>query len=598
MKKLLVIILCLCLLSTPVLASGEPSGGTSEEAPIEALVIVDSNGTTVAEDGYIYNMPSGEIREDGMSDVVMDTDDYTMNVVAVTGGQYTLDNCVISKSVSAVPEAKGGVLAHVSDGLLVIRNSVLTTAGKGGIMYDDYPVECSKTGTMVIVNSEITQTGFGGDPDGYTAGIPEPPSNEALTISGYARASMSLGTGSTYYYDSKVTTEGWAAMSTDMGSVKFYAYNSDALAQRGGYGTYADTSCSNWFYGCTLQGAEIGAIISNNGAVRLYSGAEADETMFEGLALAGLTKDDIELTDRRSTVIGGRNCFQLHAPEESKGATRNQIGVVEAYDTDFITSEEVHAQADLVDWYEDYGPALGEYVDFVGGADFLVKSHIANIHLTRCTAESYSGVLLMTAVNSDSMGVYALKTHNMTGKGTVLTLTDCDISGDILAYDYQRSCTAVLESTVWTGAFVTWDKAEWDASWSAECVQDAKCYWLLDEETYNTGTESVTSLTVGTGSVWNVSNNSDLDCLTVEPGGIINGTVSVNGVLTDVSAGGNWTGDIVVTPANASVEPSSAEPAAEENTVPMNLPDGSRPPDPPADLAPGEEPPGGFGGID
>ena len=557
MRKLFSVLMCVCLLAAPALASGEASGGgSSEEAPIEALVLVDGNGTTVAEDGYTYNMPSGEIRDDGMSGVVLDTDDYTMNVVAVTGGQYTLDNCVITKSVSAVPQAKGGVLAHVTDGLLVIRDSALTTAGKGGIMYDDYPVECSKTGTMVIVNSAITQTGLGGDPAGYTAAIPDPPSNEALTISGYARASMSLGTGRTYYYGSQVTTEGWAAMSTDMGSVKFYAYNSDALAQRGGYGTYADTSCSNWFYGCTLQGAEIGAIISNNGAVRLYSGADADDAVFEGLALAGLTTDDIERTDRRSAVIGGRNCFQLHAPEESKGATRNQIAVVEAYDTDFLTSEEVRAQADLVDWAADYGPALGEYVDFVSGADFLVKSHVANIHLTRCTAESYSGVLLLTAVNSDSMGVYALKTHDMTGKGTVLTLTDCSIAGDIRAFDYQRSCAAALKNTVWSGAFVTWDKAEWDAAWSDACAEDPKCYWLLDAETYNTGTESVTSLTVDAGSVWNVTGASDMDSLTVEPGGVVNGTVTVDGALTDVSAGGSWTGEIVVTPSAASGEAS------------------------------------------
>lgn len=536
------------LLSVSAFASGEASGSSSEEEAIEALVLVSGEGTEIAQEGYTYDMPSGEIRDEGMYGVVMDTDDYYINVVAVTGGSYTLDNCVISKTVSAVPEAKGGVIAHVTDGLLFIRNSSLTTAGKGGIMYDDYPVECSSTGTMVIVDSEITQTGFGGDPEGFTADVPEPPSNEALTISGYARASMSLGTGSTYYYGSTVTTEGWAAMSTDMGSVKFYAYNSDAAAQRGGYGTYADTSCSNWFYGCTLSGAEIGAIISNNGAVRLYAGSDADEAVFAGLSQAGLTTADIELTDRRSVVTGGRNCFQLHAPEESKGATRNQIGIVEAYDTDFITSEALHAQADLVDWYADYGPALGEYVDFVSGADFLVKSHVANIHLTRCTAESYSGVLLMTAVNSDSMGVYALNTHDMTGKGTVLTLTDCEIAGDILAYDYQRSCAAALENTVWSGAFVTWDKDEWDAAWSEECAGDPKCYWLLDEETYNTGTESVTSLTVGAGSVWNVTGESDMDSLTVEAGGAIHGTVYVDGVVTDVSAGGTWTGGITVLP--------------------------------------------------
>ncbi len=266
------------LLSCAGFASGETSG----EAAVSALVTVSGDGTVIDGTGYRYDLASGEIGDDAMTGVVLTTDDYYMNVVYVSGGTYTLKDCVISKGVSETPEAAGGVIAHVSDGLLVIRDSVLTTAGKGGIMYDDYPVECSSTGTMVVVNSEITQTGLGGDPDGYTAGVADPPSNEALTISGYARASMSLGTGTTYYYGSSVTTEGWAAMSTDMGSVSFYAYNSDAAALRGGYGTYADTSCSNRFYGCTLTGAEIGAIISNNGSVRLYAGSDADDAVFEG----------------------------------------------------------------------------------------------------------------------------------------------------------------------------------------------------------------------------------------------------------------------------------------------------------------------------
>lgn len=42
----------------------------------------------------------------------------------------------------------------------------------------------------------------------------------------------------------------------------------------------------------------------------------------------------------------------------------------------------------------------------------------------------------------------------------------------------------------------------------------------------------------------------------------------------------------------------SAEPADAPSGEAMNLPDGSMPPAPPADLAPGEVPPGGFGGID
>jgi len=145
------------------------------------------------------------------------------------------------------------------------------------------------------------------------------------------------------------------------------------------------------------------------------------------------------------------------------------------------------------------------------------------------------------------MGVYALNTHNMAGKGTVMTLTDCEITGDVKAYDYQRSCAVTLKDTVWSGAYETWDKDEWDAAWSAECAADPKCYWLLDEN-YNQGTESVTSLTVGAGAEWIVTGVSDMDSLTVEAGGVIRGTVYVDGVETDVSAGGSWSGAITVEP--------------------------------------------------
>ena len=64
------------------------------------------------------------------------------------------------------------------------------------------------------------------------------------------------------------------------------------------------------------------------------------------------------------------------------------------------------------------------------------------------------------------------------------------------------------------------------------------------------------SLTLCGGSVWNVTGESSLDALTVEAGCEIIGVVTVDGETVDVSAGGSWTGDIVVTPANASGEAS------------------------------------------
>ena len=55
-------------------------------------------------------------------------------------------------------------------------------------------------------------------------------------------------------------------------------------------------------------------------------------------------------------------------------------------------------------------------------------------------------------------------------------------------------------------------------------------------------------LTLKGGAVWNVTGESYLAKLTVEDA-VVNGMVTVDGAAVDVSAGGSWEGDIVVSPA-------------------------------------------------
>ena len=50
-------------------------------------------------------------------------------------------------------------------------------------------------------------------------------------------------------------------------------------------------------------------------------------------------------------------------------------------------------------------------------------------------------------------------------------------------------------------------------------------------------------------SVWNVTGESRLVSLTLDAGAVVNGVVTVDGETVDTSAGGSWTGEIVVTPA-------------------------------------------------
>lgn len=553
------------VLSLTVLASGDPSGesfntANSIDADAEAATVLFTvNGETVTAGKSEYFTLTGEIGPDRAKGIDLAIRDFSTNGICVTGGEYTIKDSVISARASGPVSGSaepGGYCAGVVDGLLTIEDSTLTASGKGGV-FGNYTVYCAENGTLVVINSNIIQLGTAGDPEGYTDEIMEPPSNGGLFIAGYSRANMSMGVTKTYYYGSYVETDGWAAMSTDMTrDLSFYAYDSVGKAIHAGYGTYADSSCKDYFYGSVLSGAEIGAIISNNGAIYMAKGADATEEALLYLPEDYAFTEGYLARDGRSLLEGGRHALQIHSPEESKGVTRGMTAIFNAADTDLVTSEELYANVTLVDWAEDYGIAAQEYIDFTRGAIFVVKSAYADLDLTRCTAESYSDTLLMTVVNSDSMSAYALNTHDMTGRGTDLTLTECDIAGDVKAYDYQRNCVVNLVNSTWTGAYETWDKDTWDAVWSEECKADPICYWVLDPETYHTGAGNGSALTMDGTSVWNVTGESNLMMLTAEAGAVIHGTVTVNGETVDVSAGGIWEGDILVRPAAPSGEAS------------------------------------------
>lgn len=612
---LALILVLAMVLGVSAYASGEASGeaSLSMDASAEAagtLYEISESGLTASDLSGVTRR-GGEVTDSGASGLFMTINDFSTNGFKVTGGEYTIRDSVITKQVTGPVDANaaGGYIAGVTNGRLTIDNCLFINAGKGG-RGGNYTVDCERTGEMVVSDSIIIQTGFAGDPAGYTADIADPPSNLGLLISGYARANMSVGQSKTWYYGSQVITEGWAAMSTDsaQSGFTFYSYDSTGQALHGGYGTYADTSCVDWFYASRLISPEVGAIISNNGEIHMAHGDAATAD-----ALAYLPEDYQKTSaynDGRSSIQAGRNDVQMHSPDMGGGGAAGDFhAVLDLADTDLVTSAELDAEATLIDWSSDYGPAVGAYIDLVKGANLLVKSTGAYIDLANVSAESYTGTLLMTALNSDSMSRYAKATDDMAGKGVELTITDSDIAGDVKAYDYQRNSSVSLVGSTWSGAYVTIDKAGWDSMWSDAVKADPYCYWILDPAQYHDGTGITASVTVDARSTWNVTGVSNIDALGVYPGGQVNGTVTVDGQPVDVSAGGYWTGDIVVTPAGAA-SASSAEPAAEAPASGSSDPAASAEPAPaaagPAALAggasafggdgKGDTPPDGFGG--
>ena len=566
--RILALAIALCMvLCLGALASDETVMSMNASAETGAVSIaVDENGMTFTDTGT--GIALGDIDETGVYDAFVELGEFTNSFIKVTGGEYAISNSVIVKNVTAPVDANaaGGAIASVSNGTLYIVNSLLVNNGKGG-RNGNYTVDCESTGTMVVIDSNIYQLGAIGDIRGYTDDIADPPSNLGLLISGYARSNMSVGRSQTYYYGSYVVTEGWAAMSTDsaQSGFAFYSYDSIGEALYGGYGTYADTSCVDWFYASQLRSAEVGAIISNNGEIHMRNGADADE------AVLAYLPEDYEVTanygDGRSLVIAGRNDFQLHSPDMGGGGANGDFtAVLDLSDTDIITSADYDANATLIDWSVDYGPAVGEYVDYIKGANILVKSTCADIDLDNVYAESTSGVLLLTALNSDSMSRYAKATDDMTDHYVELTISNSDIAGDVVHADYQRNTSVVLDNATWSGAYVTVGMDEWNAIWSDAAKADDYCYWILDTEKYHDDAGTVSEMYVGADSVWNVTGDSNIDMLAVAEGGVVNGVVTVDGVAVDVNAGGIWEGDIVVTPGEAAPA-ASGEASAEAGSV-------------------------------
>ena len=565
MKKLLSILLTAALLVTVGTAALASPGGESEQAVSAAITVTD--GVAALNDDYCaehsLDLQYDTLTDDQLTGLQVDTGDMLVSVLSVTGDNsvFTLSDADIHLGVNeetayVCNSATAGSGALINSGTLYINDStILVDGGANGAEGGHYCVKASGTGTLVVNNSSMIQTGRSGA-NGLTDESAQPGSNNGLLISGYARSSMSVGASQTYYYNSYVETEGWAAMSTDSASgsgLDFYSYNSEAYAVHAGYGIYADSSCRDWLYATTLRGAEHGVIISNNGEVHVYSGASATADD----ALAYYPAEDAELTDAPSLIEAGRNCFYIHSP--GTGGPMGKQAIVEVRDSVLRTTEEL--EQDLTDYAEKYSQGVADYLEFIRGALILVKSHSAEVTLVNTELDSCTGVLFMTALNADSSSRHLYTDKEDTP--TTLSMTDMEVTGDICDYDYQRCLEVTLNNTAWTGASLVWEADDWNAYWDYADGM-AEVNWVnLDAEKYNVAHHG-TSLTLENGSVWTVIGESKLDKLVVgEDCAVLCVSATVDGVAVTITPGETYEGEIVLVGEASSVEPAGGDTSAE-----------------------------------
>lgn len=572
-KRLLIWSLCLSLLLSygalaadmmPMDGMGPPPGGDmgggapppGDGAPETAAIVItdgaenpDAEYEPGAYSSYLSNV-DGVLTIDGLD---LTSGDYTFNGLVATGPDSVvrLQKCTIRLGVDApaTDDDSGGAATNIDNGAtLYISDSELVVDGAARYVTANY-----NDAKLIVNNSTVTSTGSNDN----TADVAEPFSNAALLISGTARANFSIGATQTYYYDSVCTAEGWAALSTDSATgngLDLYAYNTEGIAENGGYSTYADTNCRVWLYGSRLTAAEIGCIISKNGQIHSYDSHSAPEDVMQYHEGREVSVD--------SSIVGGRNAVMIHAPDMmGQGLMAADCGTFYAENTALATNNDLRSTKD----YNDYGEAVGAYIDDVSGDIFLIRSTSADIQLKNVTMDSYNGVLVHTVLNADSMGNFLAAGDGEQVNPVAVSMEDMDVTGDILHEDYQRQMTVDLVHTTLTGKLVSGTMDSWNRQWA----DYGEVNWVVDD---SFDADYGIALTVGDGAVWNVTGDSSLKSLTVMEGGTVQGDITLDGAPLTPEPGKTYTGNIQVTGSIPEEEPESLMESAIETVAAPEAP--------------------------
>ena len=523
-------------------------GGIAEGDVASTGNATNANGTIDVTDGIVTtdNNLTADIEEtDGtvtISGIAYESGDYGDTLLSASNSNVVLTGANITMSVDEAVSGNesAGTAAYVDSGTLTISDSTIEVDGAGR-----YTVAATGTATMIVEDSVIVAGGDAGA-KGNTAAVSEPASNAGLLISGNSRANFSVGQTHSFYYDSLCVTDGWAALSTDSATgsgLEFVGVNTEALALHGGYGIYADTNCRDYLYGSTLVSAEVGAIISNNGAITVGSTTDAEAaTTQDGHGMLEYHSGETG-EDERTTIIAGRNDFQLHSPDMMGEGNSDYTASLSLSHATLITDDAINADgyeytSDVngvtytiqatEDYAEKYGGAVDAYIDYVTGAAILVKSTSAGITLNDVDIRSSTGVALLTALNSDSMSRY-LKQD--VGSGVNVTITNSTIDGDFIHDDYQRDMAVTLDGSTLNGDITFSTADEWNEKWSGYADDETACWVNLDADTYITETQA-TTVTLTNGAVWNVKEASELTMLTISTDSVVNGSIEAESTET------------------------------------------------------------------
>ncbi len=434
----------------------------------------------------------------------------------------------------------------------------------------------------------------------------------ALGLYGSMRGAICYGNATLSFYDTLAVCDNWAVLSTDSGKGVLNATDTVAVIgaeaaseadadievvmndgekylidtfgteEGSGYVTYCDGFDDN-FYGCRFYAPDYLAIMTGgtfdftaSDTQRGYGWSDRIGFMSHGQAYTALIQEsDFDVADALFAVMS-TGAVDITLDDVTVNYTADNAWghkLFQFMDTDDVGTDANDMEMDVIDLtYDEYlantpGDATGASAEGTTKT-VTIKNSVLEGDIWNSTGSSN---------NASTMAKYDGSTNRLSTWSTStidVTLDNAELTGRI-STSYAQHCDEKGEPIV--GQFFFNKTGEPMDGTAANTYDYLAARRVVNTPAYN-GIGRIT-VTLDNGAVWNVTGTSIINSLN-----IIDGTV--NGVVTE-----NADGTITVSPAEAA-------PAGNASGEASNMPDGSMPPPPPADLAPGEVPPGGFGGID
>ncbi len=257
----------------PPMDDGEGPGGPGgpempEEKPTYAALEVQ-NGKIVSQDPAI----TGEFTDTTAKNVHLNLNRGDMGgiYVAGAGSDFTVEHANIR--LSGEGQGLGGKIsgAAVEDhASLTLRDCRInmdgklrcaTSAGGNSVLkvYDSMLI--SHGDPWNVEEKEVTWV--------IGPGMAKPP--VFLEIEGNMRTHCTVMDSESYFYNSTIIADSWAALSTDAAGDRVYleANDCNVITTRSGYGTYADTGCYCVLNRCNLDVQNMAAIVAGESGVTL-----------------------------------------------------------------------------------------------------------------------------------------------------------------------------------------------------------------------------------------------------------------------------------------------------------------------------------------